>query len=128
MGTQGMIAINSVRVSSARSGDGAGAGRMRRLFDRVVVAGVVAGAAVATMPAQSLVPVEAIPLEPIAAIVDAFRTHDVVAVSDPHGNVQQQALLLSLVRDSRFAATRHAFPIPDLPGLLRGPACHLAQP
>jgi hypothetical protein len=45
-----------------------------------------------------------VPVEPIAAIVDAFRTHDVVGVSDPHGNVQMQAWLLSLVRDPRFAA------------------------
>jgi hypothetical protein len=46
----------------------------------------------------------ATPTEPIAAIVDAFQSHDVVAISDPHGNVQIQAFLLSLVRDSRFAA------------------------
>jgi hypothetical protein len=42
--------------------------------------------------------------EPIAAIVEALRTHDVVGVSDPHGNVQMQAWLLSLVRDPRLAA------------------------
>ena len=33
---------------------------------------------------------EAHPQEPIAAIVEAFRTHDLVAVSDPHGNLQMQ--------------------------------------
>jgi hypothetical protein len=37
--------------------------------------------------------------DPRSAIVEAFRTHDVVAVTDPHGNVQVQAFLLSLVRD-----------------------------
>jgi hypothetical protein len=44
------------------------------------------------------------PLEAVTALIEAFRTHDIVAVTDPHGNEQMQALLLSLVRDSRFAA------------------------
>jgi len=44
------------------------------------------------------------PQEPIAAIVDAFRTHDLVAVSDPHGNLQTQSFLRTLVTDPRFAA------------------------
>jgi hypothetical protein len=44
------------------------------------------------------------PVEPIAAILEALKTHDVVALSDPHGNVQVQTFLLSLVRDSRFPA------------------------
>jgi len=44
----------------------------------------------------------AVPVDAIAAVVDAFRTHQVVTLSDPHGNVQVQAFLLSLVRDPRF--------------------------
>jgi len=44
------------------------------------------------------------PAEPIAAIVDAFRMHDIVGITDPHGNVQVQAFLLSLVRDPRLPA------------------------
>src|SRR5688572_3546793 len=44
------------------------------------------------------------PQEPIAAIVEAFRTHDLVAVSDPHGNLQTQMFLRTLVADPRFAA------------------------
>ena len=44
------------------------------------------------------------PQEPIAAIVEAFRTHDLVAVSDPHGNLQTQLFLRTLVTDPRFAA------------------------
>jgi hypothetical protein len=44
----------------------------------------------------------AVPVDAIAAVVDAFRTHDVVTVTDPHGNEQVQAFLLSLVRDPRF--------------------------
>jgi hypothetical protein len=47
---------------------------------------------------------EARPQEPIAAIVEAFRTYDLVAISDPHGNLQTQMFLRTLVADSRFAA------------------------
>jgi hypothetical protein len=46
----------------------------------------------------------AAPVEPITAIVEAFRTHDIVAVTDPHGNVQVQAFLLSLIADPRFTS------------------------
>jgi len=45
-----------------------------------------------------------LPQEPIAAIVEAFRTHDLVAVSDPHGNLQTQSFLRTLIADARFAA------------------------
>jgi hypothetical protein len=49
-------------------------------------------------------PVE--PVEPIAAILEAFRTHQVVALSEGgHGNEQSHAFRLALVRDPRFAAT-----------------------
>lgn len=44
------------------------------------------------------------PVEPIAAIVEAFRTHDLVAVSDPHGNLQMHTFLRALVRDPRMTA------------------------
>jgi hypothetical protein len=45
------------------------------------------------------------PANPVTAILDAFRTHDIVTLSDPHGNVQMQAFLLSLIRDGRFPLT-----------------------
>lgn len=63
--------------------------------------------AVATLSssAQQLSPRPAVPIEPIRAILDAFRTHAIVALSDAHGNAQAQAFLISLVRDSVFAAT-----------------------
>ena len=48
--------------------------------------------------AQTAPPHAATPIDPIAAVVDAFRTHDVVTLTDPHGNVQVQTFLLSLVR------------------------------
>ena len=44
----------------------------------------------------------ATPVEPIAALLEAFRTHNVVTLTDPHGNAQVQAFLLSLMRDPRF--------------------------
>ena len=49
----------------------------------------------------------AVPAEPIAAILDAFRTHQVVALTDgasSHGDEQNHAFRLSLIRDPRFAA------------------------
>jgi hypothetical protein len=52
--------------------------------------------------AQNPQPRTATPVDPIAAVVEAFRTHEVVALTDPHGSVQIQAFLLTLVRDPRF--------------------------
>lgn len=42
------------------------------------------------------------PVEPIAAILDAFRLHQVVALGEPHGNEQAHAFRLALIRDPRF--------------------------
>jgi hypothetical protein len=42
------------------------------------------------------------PANPVTAILDAFRTHDIITLTDPHGNVQVQAFLHSLIRDARF--------------------------
>jgi hypothetical protein len=47
-------------------------------------------------------PKTATPEDPISTILEAFRSHHIVALTDPHGNVQIQALLLSLIRDPRF--------------------------
>jgi hypothetical protein len=45
------------------------------------------------------------PRDPIAAIVDAFRTHQLVALGEgPHGNEQGHTLLLSILRDERVQA------------------------
>lgn len=50
-------------------------------------------------------PGPATPLDPITAIVDAFKTHDVVALGEgDHGNDQSHAFRVSLVSDPRFAA------------------------
>jgi hypothetical protein len=60
------------------------------------------GGVTRTPPGQS-----ATPEDPVAAIVAAFRTHDIVTLTDPHGNAQVQAFLLSLVRDPRFTEAAH---------------------
>ncbi len=40
--------------------------------------------------------------EPIATLVDAFRTHPLVALGDNHGNVQVHEFRLALLRDPRL--------------------------
>ena len=52
--------------------------------------------------AQNALPLRARPVDPITELIDAFRTRNIVTLTDPHGNVQVQAFLLSLVRDPRF--------------------------
>jgi len=43
-----------------------------------------------------------IPVEPVSGILDGFKTHSLVALSEPHGNEQAHALRLKLIRDPRF--------------------------
>jgi uncharacterized protein (TIGR03435 family) len=42
------------------------------------------------------------PVDAIEGVLDAFRTHAVVAISDPHGNQQQHDVLMTLVQQPRF--------------------------
>jgi uncharacterized protein (TIGR03435 family) len=75
---------------------------------RLVAFGFVALLAVTGMVrAQSSGTSPAVPLEPIAAILDAFRTHQVVALSDgrQHGDVEAHALVMRMLRAPRFADT-----------------------
>lgn len=65
---------------------------MRRILALVLTAAV--GAQDGAPPAT--------PVEPVTAIVEAFRTHDIVALSDAHGNRQSQLFLEALVRDPRL--------------------------
>lgn len=52
---------------------------------------------------QSTPPKPAVPVDPISAIVDAFRSYSVVALSEgAHGNEQGLALRIALIRDKRF--------------------------
>lgn len=60
--------------------------------------------AVATLSAQESRPA-AVPADAITAIIDAFKTHEVVALGEgPHGNEQGHAFRLALIRDPRFTA------------------------
>lgn len=45
-----------------------------------------------------------LPLDPTVAVIDAFKTHRLVAIGEEHGNEQQHLFLRSLVSDPRFAA------------------------
>lgn len=76
---------------------------MARRFQARVLA--IAAALGVSLSAQSTAVKPAVPVDPIAGILDAFRTHEIVALCDAHGNEQSQAFLRSLVRDPRFAAT-----------------------
>jgi hypothetical protein len=50
-------------------------------------------------------PRPAVPIEPVDAILDAFRSNPIVALTEgDHGNEQGHAFRLSLIRDPRFAA------------------------
>lgn len=44
----------------------------------------------------------ATPTDAIAGLLEAFRTHRLVAITDPHGSAPVQTLLLALIRDERF--------------------------
>ena len=47
-----------------------------------------------------------VPLDPITGLVDAFRTHAIVALGEgSHGNEQAHRFRLALIRDPRFSAT-----------------------
>jgi hypothetical protein len=51
---------------------------------------------------QDVPPKTATASDPISTILDAFKTHEIVTLTDPHGNVQVQAFILELIRDPRF--------------------------
>jgi hypothetical protein len=54
-----------------------------------------------TLAAQGLSP--ATPIEPIGAILDAFRSHSIVALPNSHRSEQVHAFDLAVVRDPRTA-------------------------
>lgn len=57
------------------------------------------------VPGLAQAPGPAVPIDPIAAIVEAFETHDIVALAEgSHANEQGHAFRLSLIRDPRFTA------------------------
>lgn len=50
-------------------------------------------------------PRPAVPLDPVPAILDAFRSYNVVALGEPHMIEQGHTLRLALIRDPRFPGT-----------------------
>jgi hypothetical protein len=79
--------------------------RIRATTFRGFMYGVVSTIISVSVSAQQATPKPAVPVEPIPAILDAFRSHEIVALGDAHGTAQAQAFLKALVRDPRFAAT-----------------------
>jgi len=72
------------------------------LIRRLLALSSIAVAIAATAHAQTK---PAVPLDPIETIIDAFRTHDIVALGEGrHNNDQGYAFRLALIRDPRFAA------------------------
>jgi hypothetical protein len=62
------------------------------------VAGIIAAGQVSA-------PRPAMPADPVSAIVEAFRTHPIVALGEgAHGNEQAHAFRMALIRDSRFSS------------------------
>jgi hypothetical protein len=87
---------------------------MRQRLTLGTLIGIVAMSLVATGQgpiagalAQTAAPLRrATPLEPISAILEAFRTHSIIALGEgPHSNLQSHAFRLALIRDPRFAAS-----------------------
>jgi hypothetical protein len=58
---------------------------------------------VTNLYAQAARPSPAVPIEPIKPILDAFGSHQLVALGEPHGNEQAAAFRVALIRDARFA-------------------------
>jgi len=71
---------------------------------RSVAYGLATGIITGSVSAQQAAPKPAVPVDPVPAIIDAFRSHEIVALGDAHGTAQAQAFLKALVRDPRFAA------------------------
>lgn len=83
--------------------------RRRRLHPTAGRAALLLASALLTAAAHSAAQDErwppARPVEAVTAIVEAFRSHAVVALGEgPHGNEQGHAFRLSLIRDERFRA------------------------
>ena len=72
----------------------------------VIVALLCVAATDGLADAQRATPgIPAVPIEPVTGILEMFKTHDVVALSEgSHGNEQGHAVRLALIRDPRFSA------------------------
>jgi imidazolonepropionase-like amidohydrolase len=64
------------------------------------------GWATAAAAQDTAQPRPAVPVDPIAGVMDAFRSHPIVALGEgTHANEQGHKFRLALIRDPRFAAT-----------------------
>lgn len=76
---------------------------MKNLLKATIGVALTAGFVQAQAPNPSK---PAIPVEPVGAILDAFRSHALVALGNVEGgNEQSHGLQLRLIRDARFRAT-----------------------
>jgi len=72
------------------------------MLRRLLLISIIAGSG-SILLAQA--PRPAVPLEPISAVLDSFKTHAIVALGEGrHNNEQGYLFRLALIRDSRFAA------------------------
>ena len=77
---------------------------VRRQHVRTFV--VICFAILSTGALLSQAPQRATPVEPVSAIIRAFKTHQIVALGEgAHRNEQGHRFRLSLIRDARFATT-----------------------
>jgi hypothetical protein len=70
---------------------------------RSALAVLIALLLTASSSSQAPQPTPAVPLEPISAILEAFKTHQIVALGEPHAIEQGHEFRLSLIRDPRFS-------------------------
>lgn len=77
-----------------------------RLITGALLSVLFGVAAVPSASPQGAAPRPAVPVDPVTAVLDAFRSHSVVALSEgDHGNEQSHAFRLALIRDPRFVNT-----------------------
>lgn len=73
---------------------------------KVVAVGIATAVLVSFgLRSQTAAPQEAVAIDPVMAIIQAFDTHSLVVLGERHGRRADQTFRLSLIRDSRFAAT-----------------------
>jgi hypothetical protein len=53
---------------------------------------------------QRIKPQQAVPVDPVTAIIDAFRSYPLVVLGEGHGRAPDQAFRLALIRDPRFSS------------------------
>ena len=77
---------------------------LRLVVGAALLSSVDAGSSATRVRQQEVPPPAAKPIEPVPAIVNALRSHTLVAIASHHGNEQINAFDLSLIRDPAFRA------------------------